>query len=43
MDVHCSIYNNEYYGSYAESLPALDELLASSLDPDISGNDDEVM
>ena len=37
----CSIHNNENYGSDAESLPDLDELLVSSFDPDISDNEEE--
>ena len=37
--LHCSIHNNENYGSDTESLPNLDELLASRCNPDTS--DDE--
>ena len=38
----CSIHNNENDSSDTESLPDLDELLASSIDPDISDNKKEV-
>ena len=38
----CRIHNNEKYGSDAESLPDLDEFLASSFDAAISEDEEEV-
>ena len=40
--LHCSIHNNENDGSDVASLLDLDELLASSFNPDISDNEEEV-
>ena len=40
--LRCSIHNNKNYGSDSAGLPHLEELLASSFDPDISDSEGEV-
>ena len=40
--LRCSIHNIENYGSVTKRLPDLDELLASSFDPDISDSEEGV-